>query len=161
MQSFAFITLSSGVSIEVPINWLPTKLAPTIWDLIKARGGPIPGVATGWTVELSAIEGAVYYSIHFGEMVVAAGAVVAHQEAADELWQMLEELHLKTYEVLSEEIGNAISDAWLGNPSQPIAAPWVGLVYQPDLLGCPEAAQWIPAFVTVLAQATLPVFLVA
>lgn len=161
MQHYTFVTLSSGIVIEVPLDFKPTRLSGIIWNLIKARGGAIPGAPVGWTVGMSAMEGAIYFSIHFGEEIIAAGAVVADKQLGEELWGLLEELHLKTYEVVSAAIGNAISDSWLGNPTQPTETPWVGLVFQPDIMAHPEATQWIQAFVATLANSSLPVLLVA
>lgn len=159
MRSFTFITLSNAVSVEVPVLVMPTKLPLDMWKLLRYGGGPIPGAPAGWTVQLKMMEGAMYYSIHRGTSIIGVGAVVARQAQAQLMWGLLEELHLKTYEVMSDLVGGEINDMWLGNPSQPVAAPWVGLVFQPDMLVNEDALQWLFTFVNSLGLCSLVVLL--
>lgn len=152
MDNLEFLTITSGDTQLSPLSAVAPTVRAGLRPLVRAGKGGVPG-RPGCTFQLTNRPGGggAFFSVARGENILAAAAVVYAPEAAEELWQAIEQIHLNTYEVMMKLLRGKVPNSWLASPERPQHLPWLALALQPGLMYSAQDAIWLADFERCLA----------
>jgi hypothetical protein len=144
------LTLNTGHSVRHKPGDISPEAIAACRPLVKAGGGPIPGVAP-WQVRIAHGPGGAVWSIGRGTQPDAVFCGLASTTAgAAWVWPALERVHHDTGDAMAR--AGVLADSLANSPEMPGDLPWLGVVILPGLATSAQSdVSWLGDFERCLA----------
>jgi len=144
------LTLNTNHATRQRVDDISPEAISACRPLVKAGGGPIPGVSP-WRVQITPGNGCAVWSISRGTQPDAVLCGLAWtSEGAAQVWPALERLLHDTGDAMAR--AGVLADSLAHSPEMPGELPWLGVVILPALaLSAQSDVSWLGDFERCLA----------